>query len=97
MRGRILDDDDSAGCHSRLVMEEGEVLTYMMMRGKLQRVFHKGLVDNHNLGVTFGRRMLGILYVSLLSSSPHWRGKCAHSTVGPYNLVVGCNWIQSAA
>ncbi len=100
MQLTILDDDDGAGCHSVLVTEEGGVLNYAMMRGTLQYMLHKGLAEDHGLGVMFGRRMLGILYASLLLSSSLLEGiMCKFDEglmAGPYNLVVSCDGIQSA-
>jgi hypothetical protein len=80
------------------VTEEGEVLTYAMMRGTLECMLHKGLADNHGLWVTFGRRMSGILYASLLLLSLSLEGIMYKFDdglmVGPYDLVLSCNGIQ---
>jgi hypothetical protein len=106
VRKTILDDDaddaDAGRRRTGLVTEEGEVLAYAMMRGTLQRVLHEGLTDDHGLGVTFGRRLTGVSYASSSSSSSSEGGEgimCEFddgSTSGPYDLVVGCDGIQSA-
>ena len=104
------DDNDIGSGQNRsgLVTEDGEVLAYAMMRGTLQRVLHESLVDEYGLGVTFDRRLSGISYASHpMSSSKKGEEEeeiregiiCEFedgSTSGTYDLVVGCDGIQSA-
>ncbi len=74
MWGTVFDDDDNAGRHSRVVIEEAEVLTYAMIRGMLQHMLHEGLADDHGLGVMFGKCLLEILYASSSLSSSSLEG-----------------------
>ena len=75
------------------------------MRGTLQRVLHEGLIKNHGPMVNFGRRLSGISYASTLTSTSRSDEEemegimCEFedgSTAGPYDLVVGCDGINSA-
>ena len=72
-----------------LVTEEGEVLAYTILRGTLQRILQEQLMQEYGIEVQFDKRLCGI----------DEGGYCQFtdgSKTGKYDLVVGCDGIQSA-
>jgi len=76
-----------------LITEDGEVLAYTILRGTLQRILHEELMTEHDIQVQFGKRLVGLNYSdSDCGINLHFTdGK----SLGPYDLVVGCDGIKS--
>ncbi|EED95695.1 predicted protein [Thalassiosira pseudonana CCMP1335] len=76
-----------------LVREDGEVVAYTILRGTLQRILREQLAQEHGVDVQFDKRLCGMAY-----SNEENGVKCQFNdgtTTGPYDLVVGCDGIQS--
>lgn len=80
-----------------LVTSEGEVVAYTILRGTLQRILYEDLLREHGIQVQFGRRLGGL---SFSTEDSVQDGIMCHfndgTASGPYDLVIGCDGIQSA-
>ncbi|KAL7532967.1 hypothetical protein ACHAXR_004961, partial [Thalassiosira sp. AJA248-18] len=79
-----------------LVTEEGEVLAYTILRGALQRILLEGLMQEHGIEVQFDKRLNGISYSDVGAEEGIECQFMDGSKTGPYDLVIGCDGIQSA-
>lgn len=94
-------DNNGSGKDS-LVTEDGEVLAYAILRGTLQRILQKQLLQEHGVEVQLGKKLCGISYTDSVSNILDTDDEgivCQFmdgSKTGPYDLVVGSDGIQSA-
>lgn len=82
-----------------LVTDDGEVLAYTILRGTLQRILQEQLLSEHDIGIQFDKRLCGISYTDNNENDDKEGIVCQFtdgSQAGPYDLVVGCDGIQSA-
>ena len=101
IRDKTAADEEAAKEEGRdvqpgLVTQDGEVLAYTILRGSLQRILQDGLTKDHGIDVQFGKCLSGISYTD---SNSNGGIECQFddgSETGPYDLVVGCDGIQSA-
>ena len=85
--------------HHGLVTEDGEVLAYTILRGTLQRILQEQLLSEHDVRIQFDKRLCGISYTDNNENGEKEGIVCKFtdkSQTGPYDLVVGCDGIQSA-
>eukprot|EP00956_Cyclotella_meneghiniana_P024665 scaffold49823_cov73-Cyclotella_meneghiniana.AAC.7 len=75
-----------------LVMENGEVVAYTIMRGTLQRILYEELMQEHGVQVEFNKKLSDLSYADGIMC----QFNNEDTTTGPYDLVVGCDGIQSA-
>ena len=80
----------------KLVTKEGEIVAYTILRGTLQKILHEELMQEHDTQVQFGKKLEGLSY----STNEAADGIMCHfindeTTSGPYDIVVGCDGIQS--
>eukprot|EP00571_Detonula_confervacea_P003033 CAMPEP_0172315074 /NCGR_PEP_ID=MMETSP1058-20130122/24039_1 /TAXON_ID=83371 /ORGANISM="Detonula confervacea, Strain CCMP 353" /LENGTH=599 /DNA_ID=CAMNT_0013029069 /DNA_START=1 /DNA_END=1800 /DNA_ORIENTATION=+ len=96
------DNGNGDGEKYGLVTEEGEVLAYTILRGTMQRILHEGLMQEHGIEVQFDKRLSGMSFSDSDNQLDNVGGEgivCQFadgSKTGPYDLVVGCDGIQSA-
>lgn len=75
-----------------LVTENGEIIAYTIMRGTLQRILHEELMQEHGVQVQFDKKLRDLSYADGIMC----QFNNGDTTTGPYDLVVGCDGIQSA-
>lgn len=88
---RRLQDADSAVGSPKLVTDEGEVVAYTILRGTLQRILNEALIQDHRVQVQFDKKLGGLSYSDGIMCQFN-----DGSVSGPFDLVVGCDGIQSA-
>ncbi|EJK72990.1 hypothetical protein THAOC_05418 [Thalassiosira oceanica] len=89
IRDLALSEDDCG-----LVTEDGEVLAYTILRGTLQRIMLDRLQREHGIEVQFGKKLSGISFEESESEGISCQFADG-SRSGSYDLVVGCDGIQS--
>jgi 2-polyprenyl-6-methoxyphenol hydroxylase-like FAD-dependent oxidoreductase len=91
-------EEDGSRDHT-LVTKDGEVVAYTILRGTLQQILHEELQKTHGIQVQFGKKLGGLSYST--SGDTNEDGiMCQFNNdeiaSGPYDIVVGCDGIQSA-
>ena len=84
-----------------LVSEEGEVMAYTILRGTLQRILYEELAQENGVEVKFDKRLCGISYTEYNGGNELEKEGIAckfhdGESTGPYDVVIGCDGIQSA-
>ena len=77
-----------------LVTEDGDILAYTILRGTLQRILLERLRSEHGIEVQFGKKLSGINFDDCESEGISCQFADGSAT-GQYDLVVGCDGIQS--
>ena len=81
-----------ARSREELIDEDGKVMWYAIMRGKLQETLLENLPKTKDIQVSFDKKLTGII--------PSVDGTMCQfsdgSSAGPFDLIVGCDGIKSA-